>query len=236
MYPCASQYGRCRAVMCYDVKEQNMMDAKERMRRMLEANNAQLLRIDAILDGSDATPSDDGSESMLVTHAEAARRLGVSRSMVYQLAKRGKLKQIDTGGRKRVTLDSIRALAHDRANMADGCRIGVGRMQMGDELRMMRLLTANPVALAKVDSVLDGTGGRDAGADDDCRLVTYTEAAKRLNLSRPTVYRLARAGRLKAVPLGGAMRIRLNSVMDFAHDADAAQGSCDREEREDATP
>jgi len=84
--------------------------------------------------------------------------------------------------------------------------------------------------------VLDGTGGNDAGADDDCRLVTYTEAAKRLNLSRPTVYRLARAGRLEAVPLGGAMRIRLSSVMDFAHGAGVAQGSCDREKREDTTP
>ena len=53
--------------------------------------------------------------------------------------------------------------------------------------------------------------------DADVRLVTYTEAAKRLNVSRPTVYRLARAGRLEVVPLDGVNRIRLKSVIDFAN-------------------
>ena len=56
-----------------------------------------------------------------------------------------------------------------------------------------------------------------AKADDDCRLVTYTEAAKRLNLSRPTVYRLVKLGRLEVVPLDGVNRIRLKSVVDFAN-------------------
>lgn len=90
---------------------------------------------------------------------------------------------------------------------------------MSNEQRMMRLLTANPQTLAKVDAVLNGTDGRSVKADDDCRLVTYTEAAKRLNLSRPTVYRLAKAGRLEVVPLDGVNRIRLKSVIDFANGA-----------------
>ena len=64
------------------------------------------------------------------------------------------------------------------------------------------------------------TDGRKPGkVDDDLRLVTYTEAAKRLNLSRPTVYRLAKAGRLDVVPLDGVNRIRLKSVIDFANGA-----------------
>ena len=90
---------------------------------------------------------------------------------------------------------------------------------MSNEQRMMRLLTANPQTLAKVDAVLNGTDGKPGKADDDVRLVTFSEAAKRLNLSRPTVYRLAKAGRLETVPLDGVNRIRLKSVIDFANGA-----------------
>ena len=90
---------------------------------------------------------------------------------------------------------------------------------MSERERMMKLLAANPQTLAKVDAVLNGTDGKPDKADDDCRLVTYTEAAKRLNLSRPTVYRLAKAGRLEVVPLDGVNRIRLKSVIDFANGA-----------------
>lgn len=88
---------------------------------------------------------------------------------------------------------------------------------MSERERMMKLLAANPQTLAKVDAVLDGTDGKPDKADADCRLVTLTEAAKRLNLSRPTVYRLAKAGRLEVVPLDGVNRIRLKSVIDFAN-------------------
>lgn len=87
---------------------------------------------------------------------------------------------------------------------------------MSERERMMKLLAANPATLAKVDAVLNGTDGAPGKADSDCRLVTYTEAARRLNLSRPTVYRLARAGRLDVVPLDGVNRIRLDSVVRFA--------------------
>ena len=87
---------------------------------------------------------------------------------------------------------------------------------MSNEQRMMRLLTATPQVLARIDRVLDGTDGKPDKADADCRLVTYTEAAKRLNLSRPTVYRLAKAGRLEVVPLDGVNRISLKSVINFA--------------------
>ena len=90
---------------------------------------------------------------------------------------------------------------------------------MGERERMMKLLAANPQTLAKVDAVLDGRDGKTGKADADLRLLTYTEAAKRLNLSRPTVYRLVRLGRLQAVPLDGTSRIRLQSVIDFADGA-----------------
>jgi len=94
---------------------------------------------------------------------------------------------------------------------------------MSERERMMRLLSAPPATLAKVDVILNGTDGRAMEADDDCRLVTYTEAAKRLGLSRPTVYRLAKAGRLETVPLDGVNRIRLRSIFAFANGAGRVQ-------------
>ena len=90
---------------------------------------------------------------------------------------------------------------------------------MSERERMMKLLAANPATLAKVDAVLNGTDGKPGKVDEDIRLVTYTEVAKRLNLSRPTVYRLAKAGRPAAVPLDGVTRTRLNSAIDFANGA-----------------
>ena len=88
---------------------------------------------------------------------------------------------------------------------------------MRDNERLMRLLSANPQTLAAIDAVLNGTTDKPNREDADVRLVTYTEAAKRLNLSRPTVYRLVKLGRLEVVPLDGVNRVRLQSVIDFAN-------------------
>lgn len=85
---------------------------------------------------------------------------------------------------------------------------------MSNEQRMMRLLTANPATLARVDAVLNGTDSKPT-KDDDVRLCTYTEAAKKLNLSRPTIYRLVQAGRLETVHLNGTRRIKLKSIAAF---------------------
>ncbi len=90
---------------------------------------------------------------------------------------------------------------------------------MSERERMMKLLAANPATLAKIDAVLGGTDGCPAKADDDVRLCTFTEAARRLNISRPTVYRLVKLGRLETVPLDGVNRIRLKSVIAFANGA-----------------
>ena len=86
---------------------------------------------------------------------------------------------------------------------------------MSERERMMKLLAANPATLAKVDAVLNGTDGKPDKVDDDLRLITLVEAARMMNLSRPTVYRLVRAGRLDVVPLDGVNRIRLKSVKDY---------------------
>ena len=98
---------------------------------------------------------------------------------------------------------------------------------MTEKERMLKLLAASPATLAKVDAVLNGTDKGTEKAVADVRLCTYTEAAKRLNLSRPTIYRLVKAGQLETVPLDGTNRIRFKSVIDFANGTTQARaGRC----------
>ena len=85
---------------------------------------------------------------------------------------------------------------------------------MSTNERLLKLATASPAVLAKVDAVLNGTDTTTRIPDKDCRLVTYTEAARMMNISRPTVYRLAKARRLDVVPLNGVNRIRMQSVIE----------------------
>ena len=91
-----------------------MMNATERMQKMLAANVAQLSRIDAILDGSDTSPVIVDRENRLITKTDAARRLGLSRSKVYCLVRSGKLEQVDVDGSVRITLDSVNTFARGR--------------------------------------------------------------------------------------------------------------------------
>lgn len=82
--------------------------------------------------------------------------------------------------------------------------------------RMQKLLTASPTMLAKIDKVLDGED-TNPKPEADVRTCTLTQAAKRLGISRPTVYRLIRAGRLRTVALCGVNRVVLSSVVDFVN-------------------
>lgn len=94
-----------------------------------------------------------------------------------------------------------------------------GKSNMTTNDRLIKIATATSQTLARIDKILDGTDGMAAKADDDCRLVTFTAAARLLNISRPTVYRLTKLGRLQVVPLDGVNRVRLQSVIDFANGA-----------------
>ena len=81
--------------------------------------------------------------------------------------------------------------------------------------RMQRILTANPPTLARIDSILTGEDTSPVPVEKENRLLTYTDAARRTGLSRPTIYRLALSGRLDVVELNGVNRITLQSVNDF---------------------
>ena len=90
---------------------------------------------------------------------------------------------------------------------------------MNTNERLLKIATANPAVLARIDAVLDGTDGKPNKADADVRLCTFTTAARMLGVSRPTIYRMARLGRLATVRLGGTNRILMRSVFDFANGA-----------------
>ena len=88
---------------------------------------------------------------------------------------------------------------------------------MSTNERLLKLATADAATLAKVDAVLNHTDTT-SKPEADTRTITFTQAAKRLGVSRPTVYRLTRAGRLRTVALCGVNRIVLSSVVDFVNE------------------
>ena len=78
--------------------------------------------------------------------------------------------------------------------------------------RFLKLATATPEQCAQVDAILDGSASRQNGPQ--LRLLSVTDAAKMMDISRMTVYRLKKAGRLASVELpGGTERITLASVL-----------------------
>ena len=88
---------------------------------------------------------------------------------------------------------------------------------MSSNERLLKLATADAATLAKVDAVLNHTDTT-TKPEADTRTCTYTQAAKRLGVSRPTIYRLVKAGRLRTVALCGVNRIVLSSVVDFVNE------------------
>lgn len=93
--------------------------------------------------------------------------------------------------------------------------------------RMQRILSANEKTLARIDAVLEGTDTTTGERKTNTETCTYQDAARRLHISRPSVYRLAREGRLTVVPLCGVNRILVQSIEDLCNgtrkaDQDAA--------------
>ena len=87
---------------------------------------------------------------------------------------------------------------------------------MTTEQRLSAILAANPGVLRRVDAILSGEieGATDPG---DRRLLSIAQTARALNVSRTTVWRLLRDGRLPTVELRpGSRRIPSAAVTEFA--------------------
>lgn len=84
---------------------------------------------------------------------------------------------------------------------------------MNKELLMARLLTATPSELKKIEAVFTGEG---ATEPTDRRLYNIQQAARELNVSRTSVWRLLKSGRLPCVELRkGSRRVPSAAITAF---------------------
>jgi len=85
------------------------------------------------------------------------------------------------------------------------------------EQRLSAILAANPDTLRRVDRVLTGEPTEAPTGPTDRRLLSIATAADALGVSRTTVWRLLRDGRLPCVELRpGSRRIPSAAVTAFA--------------------
>ena len=88
---------------------------------------------------------------------------------------------------------------------------------MTTEKRMTLLLAASPDTLRRVDRILSGELIEGATAPGDRRLLSIQQAADALGVSRTTVWRLLRDGRIPVVELHpGSRRVPSQAVTEFA--------------------
>lgn len=81
----------------------------------------------------------------------------------------------------------------------------------------MKICAASPALLAKIDAVLEGDDTLVPKPIPLLATCTITEGARRLRISRPTLRRLIKAGRIKIMELSGTRRILIQSLIDCAN-------------------
>lgn len=88
---------------------------------------------------------------------------------------------------------------------------------MNAQERIMKICAASPALLAKIDAVLAGDETVVPKPEPSLSTCTITSAARRLKISRPTMYRMIRAGRVRTVPLNGVSRVLVDSLVQLAY-------------------
>ena len=91
--------------------------------------------------------------------------------------------------------------------------------------RMQIILNAPPAMLAKIDALIAGDETHVPKQDPDCRTCTLTEAARRMGVSRPTIYRLIERKAIRTVNLNGVSRVVLQSLFDYVANAEKVRGN-----------
>ena len=85
------------------------------------------------------------------------------------------------------------------------------------ETRLLKLLTANPAQLAAIDRILEGKVDEPRPVTTGPLLLQMGDAAKLLGVSRATVWRMMKLGRLEGVEiLPGTIRLRRAAVEAIA--------------------
>ena len=94
---------------------------------------------------------------------------------------------------------------------------------MNTETRIQKLLTADPGTLARIDNILNG-GETAADTPTDRRLLSMTQAAETLGLSRQTIWRMTKENRLPVVEIRrGRFRIPNTAISQMIEEARASQ-------------
>ena len=87
---------------------------------------------------------------------------------------------------------------------------------MTKEQAIAGVLTAHPEQLAKIEAVLTGTADTPHAPPADRRLLTFTETAATVGLSRMTIQRMVEDGRLQAIETrAGRYRIASAEITRF---------------------
>ena len=87
---------------------------------------------------------------------------------------------------------------------------------MTTEKRLSAILAATPDVLRRVDRVLTGEPAEGATDPGDRRLLSIAQTARALNLSRTSIWRMLRDGRLPCVELRpGSRRVPSQAVTEF---------------------
>ncbi len=81
---------------------------------------------------------------------------------------------------------------------------------MTTDQRLSRLVAADPATLAQVDLILGGGAG-----SEDLRTLDFKTSAKRIGVSRPTIYKMVRRGDLATVRVCDRDRILVRSLVDY---------------------
>jgi len=84
------------------------------------------------------------------------------------------------------------------------------------------VMSSTPTMLARFQWLKDET--HVPKVDPDCRTCTLTEAARRMGISRPTLYRLIKRKAIKTVELNGVSRVLLPSLFDYVRNGEKARG------------
>ncbi len=88
---------------------------------------------------------------------------------------------------------------------------------MTTESRIQALFTATPETLKLIDSVLTGDAITKPERPASVRLCSMGESCERLNVSRPTLWRLIQSGRIQTVELRkGSKRVPETELLKFA--------------------
>nr|DAL90058.1 MAG TPA: helix-turn-helix domain protein [Caudoviricetes sp.] len=87
---------------------------------------------------------------------------------------------------------------------------------MDNNERIIAFLRASEDQLKLIDDILEGRSTPSVKEDAVTKLITQEEAARRLGISRTTVWRLIKEGALLTINQRGKRRVRLDSLLRYA--------------------